>query len=455
MTDVKGTGEPLTPTELTRAIRLPHATAIVVGIIVGSAIFRQPSVVTSHVPTVAGVFLVWFVSGVLTLLGALVCAELASMFPQSGGVYVYLRESFGRPLAFLWGWAMFWTMHSGIIAAIAFVFAQYAQVLLPIDDRDVRAIAVAAILILSAVNLLGVSHGSTLQLFFTGGKLVAIAVIIAIGFAFGGAPDTAMRGSATTVVDGAVMTFQSFALALVAGLFAYGGWHMVTYSAGETIDPQKTIPRALAIGVTVVTACYITLNAVYLYVLPLETVASSKRIAADAANAVLGSGGEKIMAALVTFSAFGALAGVILTGPRVYYAMAHDGVTFGWLGEVHPTRRTPNRAIILQGAWSVNLVVTGTYGAVYERVIYTEWIFFGMMALGLIRLRSRNKVTRRHVVWGYPIAPVAFAVAAFGIAANQIYSKPIESAIGLSIVVAGLPVYYVWTALTGKRKRIA
>jgi APA family basic amino acid/polyamine antiporter len=426
----------------------------VVGIIVGSAIFRQPSVVTQHVPTVTGIFLVWFVSGVLTLFGALVCAEFASLFPQSGGVYVYLRESFGRPLGFLWGWAMFWTMHSGIIAAIALVFAQYAQVLLPIDDSGVRAIAVAAILVLSGVNLVGVSHGSTLQMLFTAGKLVAIAIIIAVGFAIGGTYDAALRGGIVTAAN-EPMSLHSFALALVAGLFAYGGWHMVTYSAGETFDPQRTIPRALTIGVAVVTACYITLNAVYLYVLPLETVASSKRIAADAANAVIGSGGEKVMAALVTFSAFGALAGVILTGPRVYYAMAHDGLVFGWLGEIHPTHRTPDRAIILQAVWSAILVVTGTYGAVYERVIYTEWIFFGLMALGLIRLRSRNKVTRTIHTQGYSIVPVAFAVAAFGIAANQVYSKPIESIVGLSIVVAGLPIYYLWTAITGKREPIA
>jgi APA family basic amino acid/polyamine antiporter len=354
----------------------------------------------------------------------------------------------------MWGWAMFWTMHSGIIAAIAFVFAQYAQVFLPLDDTGVRGTAVAAILILSVVNFLGVSHGSTLQLVFTGGKLLAISTMIAVGLAFGGSSDAALRGSAASVADNAAVSLHSFALALVAGLFAYGGWHMVTYSAGETIDPQRTIPRALTIGVAVVTACYITLNAVYLYVLPIETVASSKRIAADAANAVLGSGGEKFMAALVTFSAFGALAGVILTGPRVYYAMAHDGVVFGWLGKVHPTRRTPDRAIILQAVWSVILVVTGTYGAVYERVIYTEWIFFGLMALGLMRLRNRSDLNRTYSVWGYPYVPITFAVAAFGIAANQIYSKPIESAVGLSIVLAGVPVYYVWTGLSRKRELV-
>ncbi|NIP79115.1 MAG: APC family permease, partial [Gemmatimonadetes bacterium] len=182
-------------------------------------------------------------------------------------------------------------------------------------------------------------------------------------------------------------TLGDFALALVAGLFAFGGWHMVTYNAEETLDPERTIPRALVVGTLVVTACYILLNAVYLYVLPLETVAASDRVAADAADAVLGRGGGMIMSALVVFSTFGALSGIILAGPRVYYAMARDGLLFRWLGEVHPRYRTPHRAIVLQAVWASVLVSTGTYRALFTRVIYTEWIFFGLMAVGLILLR--------------------------------------------------------------------
>jgi APA family basic amino acid/polyamine antiporter len=346
---------------------------------------------------------------------------------------------------------MFWTMHSGIIAAIAMIFAEYAEFFLRLGDVGKRIAAVAAIVILSGVNLLGVRHGSTLQTLFTAGKIFAIVLMIAVGFALGGGnPDAALRSS-SLASQGPSFSPHAFGLALVAGLFAFGGWHMVTYSAGETADPRRTIPRALVIGTVTVTACYIALNAVYLYVLPLQTVASSKRIAADAADAVLGYGGGAAMSALVMFSSFGGLAGVVLTGPRVYYAMARDGMVFRWLGQLHPTRQTPVPAILLQAVWSSVLVATGTYKAVVSRVIYTEWIFFGLMAIGLILLRRRTDLPRTYSVWGYPVVPVVFALAAFGIAVNQILSKPQESMVGLSFVLVGLPIYYLWTR-PGRKK---
>jgi APA family basic amino acid/polyamine antiporter len=341
-------------------------------------------------------------------------------------------------------------MHSGIIAAISLVFAHYAQVFVPLDEAGASVTAIASILVLSAVNLLGVRHGSTLQALFTAGKLLAIGLVIVMGFALGGAPDAALRAGSAPGGAGA-NSFHDFALALAAGLFAYGGWHMVTYSAGETVNPRTTIPRALAIGTAIVTACYIALNAAYLYVLPLATVTRSQRIAADAANAVLGSGGERVMAALVTFSAFGSLAGIILAGPRVYYAMARDGVIFRWLGAVHPTRRTPDRAIVLQAVWSSVLVATDTYKDLYTRVIYTEWIFFGLLAIGLIRLRRHPNLQRGYSVWGYPFVPVLFAIAAFGIVVNQVLSAPRDSILGLSFVLVGLPVYYLWAGRKPER----
>jgi APA family basic amino acid/polyamine antiporter len=428
--------------ELSRAIALPHATAMVVGTIIGASIFVQPSEITGRVPSVSGIFLVWAVSGVLTLFGALVCAELTTVFPKSGGVYVFLRESFGRPLGFLWGWAMFWTMHSGIIAAIAVVFARYVGFFVPLGDGALRAVAITAILLLSFVNVLGVKHGSVLQTLFTAGKLLAIVLIVAVGFALGGSvPDAALRPDAP---PGQPWGLGDFALALVAGLFAFGGWHMVTYSAGETVDPRRTIPRALAIGVAVVTLCYIALNAVYLYVLPLDTVAASTRIAADAAERVLGPGAGAAVSGLVIFSTFGALAGIVLAGPRVYYAMAKDGLLFRWMGSVHPVRRTPVLAIALQAFWSSVLVATGTYGELFRRVVYTEWIFFGLLAVGLFLLRRRG-AERTYSIWGYPFVPAIFALGAFAIALNQIAAEPRDSMIGLGLVVIGLPVYWIWT----------
>jgi len=418
-------------------MRLPHAAAMVIGTIIGASIFRQPAEITGHVPTVGGIFLVWGVAGLLTMAGSLVCAELASAYPRSGGVYVFLRESFGAPIGFLWGWAMFWTMHAGIIAAIAVVFANYAAWFVPAIDQ--RLVAVSVILVLSAINYVGVRQGATLQALFTAGKLLAILAIIAVGFTLG---PTDPLPPASPVTES--VSVGTFALALVAGLFAFGGWHMVTYGAEETHDPERTLPRALIIGVLVVTVCYMALNAVYLYVLPLATVATSERIAADAADAVLGSGGGAMMSALVMFSTFGALAGIVLLGPRVYYAMARDGQVFSWLGAVHPTFRTPHHAIIAQAIWASVLAATGTYRALFTRVIYTEWIFFGLMAVGLMLLRRRPGYAPRYRMPGYPVVPVLFAAAAFGIAINQIVVEPVSSAIGLGLVLIGLPVHRIW-----------
>ena len=429
--------------ELKRAIGLRHATAMVVGTIIGASIFVQPSEITGQVPTVFGIFAVWAVAGLLTMFGALVCAELASTFPESGGVYVYLREAYSPAIGFLWGWAMFWTMHSGIIAAIAVVCARYLGFLVELSDLGQKSVAVAIIVILSVVNYFGVKHGSVLQTVITAGKLVAIAAIVVLGFAFGGDAHEAVVSAAATPEPGSFGVVE-FALALGAGLFAFGGWHMVTYNAEETTDPRTTIPRALVIGTLVVTACYVLLNAVYLYVLPMETVASSDRVAADAADAVFGRGGGVAISVLVIFSSFGALSGIVLAGPRVYFAMARDGLLFRWLGQVHETHRTPHRAIALQGFWSSVLVITGSYRELFTRVIYTEWIFFGLMAIGLILLRRRAEVSRTYEVWGYPWVPGIFAISAFAVVVNQVISQPVESLTGLGLVLVGLPVYFIW-----------
>ena len=436
--------------QLTRAIGLPHATAMVVGTIIGASIFVQPSEIAALVPTPAGVFLVWLVSGVLTLFGALVCAELASTFSNSGGVYLYLKEAYSPALGFLWGWAMFWTMHSGILAAIAVICARYVAFFIPMDTLGMKAVAIVVILALSAVNYVGVKQGSRLQTFFTAGKLIAVVAIIVFGFALGS--PVAGQSAAETPVPGEGTSIVDFALALVAGLFAFGGWHMVTYSAEETVNPRTTIPRALMFGTMIVTGSYVAVNAVYFYLLPPETVAMSTRVAADAADAILGSGGGAIMSGLVVFSTIGGLTGIILAGPRVYYAMARDGMLFRWFGDIHPRYRTPHRAILAQAVWSSVLVATGTYRELFTRVIYTEWIFFGLMALGLFMLRRRSDLQRGYSIWGYPVVPVVFALSSFAIVVNQVLSNVAESAVGLLLVLVGFPVYVLW-AKKGLRKK--
>jgi APA family basic amino acid/polyamine antiporter len=239
-------------------------------------------------------------------------------------------------------------------------------------------------------------------------------------------------------------TVRGYLLAMAAGLFAYGGWHMVTYSSEETVEPARTIPRALLVGTLLVTASYMAMTAVYLYVMPLDKVASSTRVAADLADTLLGSGGAGAMSAIVMFSSFGGLAGIVLAGPRVYYAMAQDGLLFKGFAELHPTFGTPHRAIVLQAIWSSLLVATGTFRALFTRVVYTEWLFFALMAIGLMLLRRRKDVTRQYSIPLYPLAPVLFIVSSLAIVANTLVSNPKDSVIGLGLVLVGLPVYVLW-----------
>jgi APA family basic amino acid/polyamine antiporter len=433
--------------ELKRSMTQVPATAMVVGTIIGASIFVQPSEITALVPSIGGAAAIWLVAGILTFFGALVCAELASAFSRTGGVYVFLNETYSPAMGFLWGWAMFWSMHSGILAAIAVVFARYVAFFVPLGPTGVQFVAAGAILVLSAINYRGIEHGSRLQTAFTIGKVAAIVLMIAAGLVLapagpaGAAPLAAPPAAATAAVS-----WNAIVQALIAGLFAFGGWHMVTYAAGETVDPTRTIPRALLGGTVVVTLCYIALNAVYMYVLPLDVVISSSRVAADAADALVGGGGGGLMSGLVIFSTFGALNGIVLAGPRVYYSMAQDGLLFNWAGRAHPTFRTPHLAIVLQGVWASVLVFTGTYSQLFSRVIYVEWIFFGLMALGLFILRRRPDYRPTYRVPGAGVVAGAFALASFVIMLNRFITEPLEAILGLGIVLLGVPVYYFWLA---------
>jgi len=413
---------------------------MVVGTIIGASIFVQPSLVSGAVPSIGGVLLVWAAAGALTLIGALVTAELASAFPETGGVYVFLRRAYTPAVAYLWGWAMFWVMHSGIIAAIATVFARYLGQIVGLSDVGARVAAVGAILVLSVVNYVGVRHGSALQTGFTAIKVIAVAAIVAIGCWY-----AVTHGRANLGIETATTSAGGFVEAMVAGLFAYGGWHMVTYSAGETRDAARTIPRALLIGTTVVTLTYIAVNAAYLAVLPLAQVTSSTRVAADFADASLGPGSGNALAVLVMLSALGAMTGIILAGPRVYQTMAADGLLFRWVAAVHPRYRTPHRAIALQAVWSCVLVLTGSYRSLVTSVVYTEWVFFALMAASVFLLRRRADYSPSYRVWGYPVLPAIFVLASAIIVVHRLVAQPARSLGGLTLVAAGLPIYWFWT----------
>jgi len=291
---------------------------------------------------------------------------------------------------------------------------------------------------LSLVNYLGVKPGGAAQLILTTAKLVAILGMVTLLFGFGrGGGPTGFAPAAQPV------SLSAYGQAIAAGLFAFGGWHMVTYAAGETQEAERTIPRALLAGTFIVTVTYLLLNVAYLKVLPLSEVASSARVGAAAMERALGVRAGGVIAALVVLSAAGSLKGIILAGPRVYYAMAKDGLAFRWLAAVHPRRQTPYLAIAAQAVWSCVLVATNSYRQLFTRVVYTEWIFFALLAAGLFVLRRRSGYRPRLLLNGYPVVPALFIVAAAGIVTNQILANPRESGIGLGLILLGLPVYFL------------
>jgi APA family basic amino acid/polyamine antiporter len=345
---------------------------------------------------------------------------------------------------------MFWVMHAGILAAIAVVLARYAGYFLGLTDTGIRWLAITAILFVSFIQYLGVKPGSVVQVTLTAAKLGAIALMCALLFTMGAAAHHAVPASA-----GQPILLRSFGLAVAAGLFAFGGWHMSTYSAGETLNPERTIPRALILGVLIVTACYTLLNAAYLYVMPLSDVATSTRVAADAMERVLGPLGGKAITVVIIISALGALNGIALAGPRVYYAMAQDGLAFRWMAALHPKRQTPYLAIAAQAVWACILAATNSYRALFTRVIYTEWLFFALLAAGIFVLHRRGRYTPRFLAFAYPALPAISFLTSAAIAGNQIWAAPRDSFFGLGLLLSGLPIYFVWSHRNTSRRAAA
>lgn len=424
--------------ELARVIGLVQATALVIGTIIGTSIFVQPSEITRAVPTVSGILVAWTMAGVITVLGALACAELASAFPATGGVYVFLREAYSKRLAFLWGWSSLWVIHTGVIAAIATVCARYLAYFLPVPPGGERAVAAAVVAAVSAINYAGLRAGLLVQTVTTAAKLLAIGLLLVAGVA------STVPGAGTAWHPGlaelTTVPLDRLLIGVGAGLFAFGGGHAVTYAAGETTDPARTLPRALTIGTLVVTVCYIALNALYLYMLPLDVVQTSPRVAADVAAVLAGPAGASAVTVLVVLSGIGTITAVVLAGPRMYLSMAADGMLPSWLDAVHPRFRTPHRAIVLQGVWAVVLVLTGQYATLFARVVYVEWFFFALIAGGLFVLRRRGAYRPTASMWGYPLTPAIFVVASGAVVVSHVLERPADALIGAAIVAAGWPV---------------
>jgi basic amino acid/polyamine antiporter, APA family len=429
---------------LPRAIGYLGSTAIVVGTIIGSGIFLVPHNVAQQVGKVRDLFLVWMVGGALSLAGALSLGELGAAMPQAGGVYVYLREAFGKPFAFLYGWGMLLVIHSGSLATLAVAFGIYSSQFVPLTPLERKLIASAVIALLTLVNIVGVRPASFVQTAFTTAKLAGLAVIM--GYALFARHVTPV--AATQPLPTPHTTLSTFGVALIGVLWAYEGWHMLSFNAGEVKNPARILPRSYLLGGLVVVAAYLGANFAYLRVLPLAALAERQKVAAEAMQALTGPRGALFVSALILCSIFGALNGTILTGPRAYFAMARDRVFFEAVGRVHPRFKTPALAVLIQGVWAILLAASGTYEQLYTYVIFAGWFFYAAAILGVMVLRHRRpSLDRPYKVWGYPVLPIAFCLAALAIVGNTLAAQPRESLIGAALILLGIPIYYGWKRL--------
>jgi APA family basic amino acid/polyamine antiporter len=427
------------PATLRRELRAVDGISIVVGTVIGSAIFLIPGTIAQAGPP-AMVFALWIAGGVLSLCGALSLAELGAMFPKAGGLYIYLREAYGPMAAFLYGWGLLTMVHTGSLAALAVGFSIYFSRLVAPPFLDQRTIAAICIALLTGVNCLGIRAGRVVQNILTVVKLGGIAAMIVLLFAHGRhaafPPDAARHTPLSWIAVGG---------ALVAVLWAYEGWHVVSFAAGEMKAPRIDLPRSLAVGTGVIVLVYLLANAAYYQVLAPEEIRSSTAVAAVALEKSYGTAASDFIAVLILISIFGSLNGMVLTGPRVYYAMAQDRSFFRLFAATNARYQVPVWGLLVQGAWGVLLSTTGTYQQLITGVILIGWLFYGVAVAGVIVLRDRRPEERRPFrVPGYPIVPLVFAVAALAIAAGAIANYPDRSLWGVAIVLSGIPVFLLF-----------
>jgi amino acid transporter len=439
--------------ELVRTLRLRDLFLLFIGSVIGSGIFRTPGPILRLVGGSVGVaLLVWIVGGLLSLLGALTYAELAASNPEAGGLYCYIRDGFGRLAAFLYGWCLFLVIASGSVAALARAFSEYFARIFPVSPITQTFVAVLVIAIVTVVNVWGTRQSSDLQNWTTlvkGGVIVIMSgVLISLGHHV---REVVPAMGATQHGAG---LFSSFGVAMISVLWAYEGWQFGTYSAGEVIDPQKAFPRAFLLGSLVLIGLYLLAIIAYLFALGPAATAASDTIAATSVSAVLGPWAGKVVALTILVSTFSAANSVILTAPRVFYAMAKDNLFFKKLAVVHVNLRTPVFAIVALGAWSAVLVCAGELGSfqkLIEGVIFIGWIFYGLGAAAIFPIRRVNgNKPIPYRVPGYPWTPILFVLAAAAIVGNAVYAAFQDPdqfrnlKVAILLLVIGLPAYLLW-----------
>ena len=430
---------------LKRTLGTTDLTLLVVGNVIGSGIFLVPSsVLRQSGQSVSVAMSVWLVGGLLSLLGALSYGELGAMNRGSGGLYSYIRDGFGRFPAFLYGWTLFFVIGTGTIATLAVAASNYMGQFAEITPMQKKVIATTLIAIMAVINVRGTRESASVQNVATGIKVLAILGMSAVLFALG---DGGAAAAAATTTSAAVtaVSISGVGLSIISVLWAYEGWQYVTFVAAESINPQKSLPRAIALGTALLIVIYLLANFAYLAALGPAGVAASDRVAGEAVANVLGPTAGSIIALAIIISMYSAAHATVITAPRVYYAMAQDGLFFRKLAEVHPRFGTPAVAIVTSCIWSALLALTGTFEQLLTYVVFVGWIFYALGAAAVIALRIKlPDAPRPFRVPGYPVTPILFVLAAAAIVINTIVSQPVQAAIGIGMVLLGAPAYLIW-----------
>ena len=459
------------PPALVRRLGLYTAVAVVVGSMIGSGIFKKPAVMADILHSPGLLLATWVLAGVITCFGALSNAEVAGMFPEAGGQYVFFRRIYNDFAAYLYGWAIFAVIQTGSIASIAYVFAEYVGyfvalprlspgldglsfslgpiTVMPLHQLGLKLLTVAAIVLHTAVNVRGVALGGAVQSVVTTLKVLAVGVMVLLAFG-AGQGDVAHfteAGQGMTPLSGDALTLvAAVGLALSGAFWSYDGWNNVTFLAGEVRDPTRNLPRALFIGTAAVVGVYLVINLAFLYQLPVARMAGSKLIAADVMRQALGPLGGALISGLVILSTFGSTNGSILASSRVSFAMARDGLFFPALGRVHPRFATPATALLAQGLWACALVFSGSFDQLTDMLIFVSWIFYAAGAAGVFVLRRKlPDQPRPYRVWGYPVVPAVFVAFASAYVVVTLLKNPRDTAFGLLLVALGLPLYWVFS----------
>jgi APA family basic amino acid/polyamine antiporter len=473
------TAEPSDQTGLLRVLGLWDSTLLVIGLVLGSAVFMVtggPGGVARLVPSPGWLLAAWIVGGIFSFAGALVFAELGAALPHAGGQYIFLREAYGDFTGFLYGWTLFAVIQTGTLAALAAGYAEYFGFFVPALGNGVMVAtlplpgatvaisagqlnAVFVIALLSVINYFGVKEGSVFQGIITVVKIASFAGFAILGVVIGrgdlshfARPFATMAGGATAAATTApALTVGGFILAMVAMLWAYEGWNNITFTAGEIRDPQRNLPLSLILGMTAITVIYVVMNVLYIYAMPIADMITTPRIGEAAAGVLFGPLGARLMALAVLVSVFGCISATIISGPRVFYAMAKDDLFFRRIADVHPRFHTPSKAIFWQCVWSSVLCLSGRYDQLYTFVIFAAVLFYALAGASVIILRRRHpEWPRPYRTWGYPWTPLVYIALCVIVLGKTLVDKPVESGWGLAILFSGVPAYLYWKRRKGR-----